>query len=317
MDRFALPRLILSLIALALLASGCGPRAASGPAATTARSQPKPEPIRTFKLVGKVLKVEADSGLVTIHHEAIPGYMPAMPMPFEVKDRTLLDDIQPGDQVEGTLRVEPADSYLTDLSVTVPAPPPALKLDLSDGTAKLRPSLPRLEPGREVPDFTMTTQDGQPLRLADLRGEAVALTFIYTRCPLPNFCPRMDQKFGELARMLRTTPGHGAGVRLLSVSFDPEHDTPEVLRRHAASRGARPPLWTFAVAAHDELRKVAEPLGLTYGPTGDQVIHNLTTALIGPDGRLIRRLEGSAWDPADAFRALRAARRPGEAGRRR
>jgi protein SCO1/2 len=119
----------------------------------------------------------------------------------------------------------------------------------------------------------------------------------------------MDQKFAELARMLRTSTGRGSGVRLLSVSFDPEHDTPEVLKRHAASRGARPPLWTFTVAEHAELRKVAEPLGLSYGPTGDQVIHNLSTAIIGPDGRLVRRLEGSGWDPADAFRIIRAARR--------
>ncbi len=123
-----------------------------------------------------------------------------------------------------------------------------------------------LEPGEPVPDFAMTTQDGKTLRLSDLRGKVVVLTFIYTRCPLPDFCPLMDGKFAELARTVAAVPGRAEQVRLLSVSFDPEHDTPEVLAKHAKLRGAKPPLWTFAVASHEELRKVAAPLGLTYGP---------------------------------------------------
>src|SRR5262249_51266846 len=138
--------------------------------------------------------------------------------------------------------------------------------------------------------------------LADLRGQVVVLTFIYTRCPLPNFCPMQDQKFARLASLLGATRERAGAVRLLSVSFDPEHDTPEVLAGHARIKGAKPPLWTFAVATHEELRKVAEPLGLTYGPTKDEVIHNLVTAVIDPAGRLVALERGGSWSPQEGFR---------------
>ena len=143
-----------------------------------------------------------------------------------------------------------------------------------------------LKPGEPVPDFAMTTQDGSTLRLSDLRGEVVVLTFIYTRCPMPEFCPAMDAKFAELARRISAAPGRSDRVRLLSVSFDPEHDTPEVLAAHAARRGARPPLWTFAAASHRSWPRSPGPLGLTYVPGTREIEHNLRAAVIGPDGRL-------------------------------
>jgi protein SCO1/2 len=226
-------------------------------------------------------------------------------MPFNVPDRADLDDVRPGDRVEGTLRVGPTSSALTGLTVTDPAPPQALSLDLSGGEAKLRPKTPLLEPGQAVPDFAMTTQDGRTLRLSDLRGKVVVLTFIYTRCPLPDFCPLMDRKISELASLVGPDSERAQKVRLLSVSFDPEHDTPEDLARHAKAMGARPPLWTFAVASHVELQKVAEPLGLSYGPTEREIIHTLSTAVIGPDGRLVRLERGRSWTPAKLFQDVR------------
>ncbi|HEX8203228.1 MAG TPA: SCO family protein, partial [Isosphaeraceae bacterium] len=225
--------------------------------------------VEAHQLVGVVLGVDRDEGVVRIRHEAIPGVMPAMAMPFTLKDRDVLADLQEGDEVEGTFRArfvgaELADYELADLVVTRPAEPPELTLDLSGGTPVLRPKQPVLRVGEPVPDFAVTTQDGRPLRLGELRGRVVVLTFLYTRCPLPDFCPLLDRKFAELAARLGPDPVRADRVRLLSVSFDPEHDTPEVLARHARPLGARPPLWTFAVAGHDELRRVAEPLGLMY-----------------------------------------------------
>jgi protein SCO1/2 len=155
-----------------------------------------------------------------------------------------------------------------------------------------------------VPDFAMTLQDGRTLRLSELRGKIVVLTFIYTRCPLPNFCPLMDKNFAELARWVQAVPARAEEVRLLSVSFDPEHDTPEVLAAHAQLRGAKPPVWQFAAASHDELRKVAGPLGLSYAPTGNEIIHGLTTAVIGPEGRLARLVEGNRWTPDELRRTI-------------
>jgi protein SCO1/2 len=133
------------------------------------------------------------------------------------------------------------------------------------------------------------------------------LTFIYTRCPLPDYCPAIDGKFRRLADRLSQVKGRAEGVRLLSVSFDPEHDTPEALRKHAALVGARPPLWTFAVASHEERRKVAERLGLMYGPMPNEIVHNLCTAVVAPDGTLARLevgASGKSWEPDDLLRTV-------------
>src|SRR5262249_35001926 len=158
-----------------------------------------------------------------------------------LKDRSLLDDVRPGDEVEGSLRVEREggevrDYELTDLVVSRPAPPPALKLELSGGPPGVTPLPNVLKPGDPVPDFAMTGQDGRPFRLADLRGKVLPLTFIYTRCPLPGFCPRMDRKFAEASSQAAAGPGRADRLRFLSVSFDPEHDTPDVLARHARTQ---------------------------------------------------------------------------------
>ncbi len=267
--------------ALLLLAAlcGCGPRA-------------RPPAARTYPLRGQVVRVDRQTGTVAIRHEAIPGFMPAMTMPFDLTGQELLEDLQPGDKVRGVLRIEHGHSKLTLLEITemaLEAPPQP-------------EALPALLPlGAAVPDFTMTTQDGRGQRLSDLRGHVVVLTFIYTRCPLPDFCPLTDQKMGRLAALIGAVPSRAAHVRLLSVSFDPDHDTPEVLARHARLRSAAPPLWTFAVATHDELRKVAESLGLTYGPTGHEIVHTLSTAVIAPDGTLARLERGQSWTPAGLF----------------
>ncbi len=115
----------------------------------------------------------------------------------------------------------------------------------------------------------------------------------------------MDQKFAELARRLNRSPDRARQVRLLSVSFDPEYDTPQVLSEHARRLGAEPPGWTFAVADHEELRKVAEPLGLSYAPMSDQIRHSLSTALIAPDGTLIQLETGNSWRPEDLYGEIR------------
>lgn len=295
----------------AALQSGCtgpeppaAPPVAAGPSAAEA-----PAAGRRYPLAGVVRGVDADSGVVTIRHEEIPGFMKAMTMPFDLDDRALLEELRPGDEVEGTLVVEGDASRLIDLAITRPATGPTLTLDLSGGPPRLRPAAARLEPGQLVPDFTVTTQAGERLALSDLRGKVVLLTFIYTRCPLPDFCPALDRKFAAVADRLSSVPGRAEQIRLLSVSFDPEHDTPATLAEHAAIQGARPPLWTFAVAEHDELRKVAEPLGLMYGPTKDEIVHNRCIAVIGPDGRLAELYtDGPARDvsPTDLVKAAYA-----------
>lgn len=294
---------------------GCSPGDVAGPgpaAAPKAKAATEPTTTKTYTLVGVVRKVDANAKEVLIAHEAIPGFMGAMTMPFSLKDPALLEDVRPGDEVEGPLRVIKEgglvkDYELVDLVVTRPALAEPATVGTSGRTLTMEPAPKRLEPGQEVPDFTMTTQDGRSLRLSDLRGHVVVLTFIYTRCPLPDFCPAMDRKFIELAGKVSASPKRAAQVRLLSVSFDPEHDTPEVLRKHAAIQGARPPLWTFAVASHPELAKVASPLGLMYGPSKDEIIHNLCTAIIDPGGKLVQLTVGATnknWSASDIFKVI-------------
>ncbi len=258
---------------------------------------------RTYTLKGKVRRVDPATGEVTIAHEAIPGFMPAMVMPFTIKAKGGLDDVRAGDEVEGALRVVSEgglvrDYELADLNVTRPAlaePPPPLDLG-----ARPKP----LEPGQAVPDFAVTLQDGSTLRLSDLRGKVVALTFIYTRCPLPDFCPALDTKFADLARRISAHPDRVAAVRLLSISFDPTHDTPEVLRNHAKLRGSRPPLWSYGVASEPELARIAAPLGLNFAAAGGQIEHNLCTAIIAPDGTLARLEPGRDWTPASVVKEI-------------
>jgi protein SCO1/2 len=195
-------------------------------------------------------------------------------------------------------------SELVDIKVTRRAGDAALKVDLSGGAARLELKHALLEPGQPVPDFMMTTQEGETLRLSELRGHVVVLTFIYTRCPLPDFCPLIDRKFAELAGKIAPVASRAEGVRLLSVSFDPDHDTPEVLRQHARRQGAQPPFWTFAVASNEELAKVGPPLGLVYWPDQNEIGHNLITALIDQEGKLVRLERGKKWEPAELFKAI-------------
>jgi protein SCO1/2 len=265
--------------------------------------------VTDYHLKGVVKKVEFER--VRIAHEAIPGFMDAMLMPFPYKDNEFLKTLKIGDVVEGTLRVVKedgvvADYDLRDLEVTLPAAP-RMVLDVSKGKASLRPEPKRLEVGQAVPDFSMTTQDGKQVKLSDLRGNVIVLTFIYTRCPLPDFCPLMDRKFSELAQRIGAIPERALRIRLISLSFDPEHDTPEVLAKHARIRGAAPPLWSFAVAAHEELAKIAGPLGLFYDPHTNEIAHNLCTAIIDSEGKLARLEVGTTrnkWENVDLLKSI-------------
>jgi protein SCO1 len=297
--------------------SGGGAAELSGPQATPAAGPPKESAVEVteYQLKGVVRKIEKAFDSVTIRHEAIPGFMPAMQMPFHYKDRTFLDKLRPGDTVEGTLRVERAQGAvreyeLLSLSVTKAATPaPAIALDISRKQALMREEPRRLEIGDPVPDFAMTSQDGQTVKLSDLRGHVVVLTFIYTRCPLPDFCPLMDKKFSDLAQRIGVFPARANKIRLISLSFDPEHDTPDLLRKHAQVRGATPPLWSYAVASHAELAKIGGSLGLFYQPGDNEIAHNLCTAIIDAAGKLARLeigTERNKWSSTDLQKTIYA-----------
>lgn len=263
-----------------------------------------------YTITGIVREVNADRKRVVVRHEEIPGFMPLMTMPLPVDSAEMLRDVYPEDEIEAKLMVEfrggeVVDYRLIDLFVTQEAPSGKVLDPLTGELKSVEEKPKRLVPGDPFPDLTLRTQEGKTIKISDLRGKWVVLTFIYTRCPLPNYCPRMDNRFRELAGLLRAAPARAEGTRLLSISFDPEHDTPEVLARHAAALGAVPPLWTFAAANHDELAREGPKLGLVYGPREGEIVHNLCTAIIDPEGRLARLDADEKSNEATAAELLR------------
>ena len=272
---------------------------AAGLAACLAGCANVPEP-RVYELRGQVLEVRPERSEVIVRHEDIPDFMPAMTMPFQVDDDALLEGKTPGDLVTATLVVEEVRAYLSTLEVTGHA-----DLDLA-------PELPAitnaslLSLGDTVPDDPVIDAGGDTWSLSALRGHRVALTFVYTRCPLPDFCPLMDRNFVVVQEAIHTTP-ELADVHLVSVSIDPGFDTPAVLSAHAGGLGADPAVWHFVTT--DAIADFAAPFGVTAAQDPDdaiQIVHNLRTAVIDPLGRLVTVRNGNTWTPTDLLDDLQA-----------
>jgi protein SCO1/2 len=212
MFRYPIPWLVTLLLASASCSSSDDqPR--TGPSREPSSGSSVGIRDRDYPLVGIVEELDRESGRVVIRHEAIPGFMPAMAMPFDLKGQEVLDDLQVGDKVEGRLIVSAESSRLTDVVITALADPKAV---VSGRAGEGTGGRPPLMPGGAVPDFAMTTQTGETLRLSELRGKVVVLTFIYTRCPLPEFCPLMDRKFGELTSRRRFGSSRSASTRSMT-----------------------------------------------------------------------------------------------------
>lgn len=245
---------------------------------------------------GKVVSSDASKGEVTLDHEAIPGFMEAMTMPYKLKDPSILSELHPGDVLTADVLVSQSDDadVLLDHIVVVAQS----KLDYRPAVVYHVPA-----PGDIVPDFKMRNQDGRTIRLSQFRGKNLLVTFIYTRCPLPNFCPLVTRNFATIEKQLAASPRLHGKTHLLCVSFDPEHDTPERLRAYGATyigSDAKDAFadWDFAVPEKPALLDMAKffDVGITNEP--DQTItHTLSTTLIGPDGKVIRFYPGNDWTP--------------------
>ncbi|HEY3349663.1 MAG TPA: SCO family protein [Thermoanaerobaculia bacterium] len=284
-------------LALGLAAAlGCGRSEAPKPAPPSAE---KPYPLK-----GVVVSVDPGAAKVIVRHEEIQGYMDAMTMPFNVAEPKMLAELRPGDEIEAKLVVGEKASRLEGIVVS--------RRGASTSTQTIPEQGPYGKPGDAAPATVLTGQDGKPLSLADFKGKAVALTFIFTRCPLPEFCPRMNAQFAEMETLLAKEPALYAKTQLLSVSFDPEHDTPEVLREYRERflkgvRGVAPAHWRFATGAPDRIKEFTGFFGLTYLKSGEQFVHSLSTAVIGPDGKVFSVRRGNDWEPPAVIEDLRKA----------
>ena len=260
-------------------------------------------PARRYQLKGQIVAVDPARQELTIKHQDIPGFMPAMTMAFKVWEPRLMASRVPGELVTATLVVSGTDAHLRDVARTgfspsVDAPPATRVMNL-------------LEPGAAIRDATLVDETGTRHRLEDWRGRVLAVTFIYTRCPLPNFCPVMDRHFRAVQEQVRADPALRGGVQLLSVSFDPEHDRPAVLMKHAVKLGADPAVWHFLTGNREDVEAFAAQFGVSVmrDPTApDELVHNLRTAIIDGEGKLISILGGSEWAPADLVAEIRRAR---------
>ena len=258
----------------------------------------------TYQLTGQILAVKPDTNEVLVKHEDIPGFMPAMTMPYVVKDPGLLKDRVPGDLITATLTVDSTLAHLTAITKTGSAPIP----DDARTTIPAAAGVELLRPGDVVPDTPLTNQDGQVVSLKDFSGDATAVTFIYTRCPLPQYCPLMDRRFAEVQALAAKDLSIAGKVRLLSVSFDPRFDRAAVLRQHARTLQADPRVWTFATAEEAVVDRFAARFGVNViREANDTITHNLRTAVIDPSGRVTALLDNNAWTADDLVRELKAA----------
>ena len=259
----------------------------------------QPKPAKRYPILAEVISVEPDRKLITVKHGDIPGLMPAMTMTYQVADPKQIEKLQPGDKISADLVVSEDIGRLEKIEL------------VSKGDGKASPGSTQRIPEKndEVPDFALLNQDGKLVHFHEFRGKTLLVTFIYTRCPLPDFCPRMNENFRAVQKLLETTPAATQRVVFLSISFDPKHDTPAVLKHYGSiyrktAPGGKPFEWQFAAPSEKDLPAVAQFFGLVVQPEQAQIVHSLSTTLIGPDGRVLDWYSGNDWNPADVAQAI-------------
>ena len=253
-----------------------------------------------FEVTGVLLKYEK-SGELTVSHDAIPGYMDAMAMPFTPRRAEDAAGIRPGDRIAFRLTVSETGSFIDKIRVLSAARRDA-------GLMRSPTERLLIQVGMPIPDFTLFDQHGDRRTLHSLNGQVVVLTFIYTRCPLPDYCPRMMLNFREVSQRLRERMGNG--ITLLTITFDPRYDSSEVLARYARFHGVSGPGWYLLTGSAEEIQKVTEAFGIEFWPEEGLFTHTLQTAVIDAHGRLFGTLEGkdySVQQLADLVQAALAA----------
>jgi protein SCO1/2 len=276
--------LVLSVIALALCLGVACRRSGSE---------------KRYDFKGKVIVVEPDKHLVTVSHEDIKGYMPAMTMPFTVKSESDLQILAPDDEITATLVIDGKHSWLEDLIIT-----------RQSATAPAMPGAQMAKEGDEVPNFTLRNEDDREIHIKNYRGKALLLTFIYTRCPVPDYCTLMSNNFAQIDRALGQNPELYGKTHLLSISIDPDYDTPKVLRSYGAAHTERYQNetfahWEFATGTSEQVKEIAQFFGLTYIPEKDQIIHALRTVIIDPQGKVAKIYRGNEWKPEEVVEELK------------
>ena len=255
-----------------------------------------------YAVKGVFLESRNNGGKAVIRHETIPGYMDAMTMPFNVRQPDELKSLKPGDQITFRLNVADTEDWIDEIhrtgtSLSVALPPKEIASELN--------------PGAPVPDCVLTNQSGRAFRLGEFKGRALAFTFFFSRCPLPTFCPRMNNNLAAVQAALQADATH-TNWQLLSISFDPQFDTPAQLASHAALYKADTNHWNFATARPDVIRELSGAFGLMVISDGASFSHNLRTVVVDPAGRVRKVFADNEWAPEELANEMRNAmnRRP-------
>jgi len=285
-------RWILSLIAIALLfLSACDQAPESRAAANPSVAQTTTQQI--FQVKGVVVSVKPKEKSIEVKHEEIPGYMPAMTMPFDVRDTNELAGLAPGDSIAFRMLVTDTDGWIDQIrkmaASTTNSPP-------ITGPFRLVRDVEPLGIGDTLPEYHFTNQLGEVISTAQFKGGVLAITFLFTRCPFPTFCPLMSNHFAEAQKKLLEMPGAPKNWHLLTISFDPEFDKPSILKAYAERYKYDPTHWDFATGALIDITALSEQVGLNFwhDETGN-ISHNLRTVVINSSGRVHKIFSGNQW----------------------
>jgi protein SCO1/2 len=286
------------LLPMAAMMCGCRQQNSTSQTATSTA-------VTSYDLRGKVVSVDVQDGMVTVDHEAVPGFMDAMTMTYRLKDANVATELHPGDHITAKLLVgkDDEDVMLDQIVITSQAKP-----DYKPIASYHVP-----QPGETVPDFSFLNQNGRTRHMHDYSGRVVLITFIYTRCPLSDFCVRMSRNFAEIDKTLSADATLYSRTHLLSVSFDPAYDTPAVLRSYGGAYTGRYTKetfahWEFAAIPKQELDKVEEYFDLGVTPEKDHTLsHSLSTMVVGRDGKVVAWYPTNDWSPNDVVSVIRKA----------
>ena len=268
--------------------------------------------VQTFQVKGVITKLFSDNKSVEIRHEEVTNYMPAMTMPFEVKNPRELSGLKANDSVTFRLSVTDTDSWIDHIKKVEGKS--LTELPATNGF-RFVPDVEPLQVGDALPEYHFTNQLGQAVSTSQFKGQALAVTFIFTRCPLPNFCPRMSSNFEQVQSNLlssgtASSPEPSTNWHLLTISFDPEFDTPAVLKSYAELHHADPAHWSFLTGAPADIRAISDQFGQSFWKDETGAInHNLRTVVVDASGKIQKIFTGNSWTPDELAAALREAAR--------
>jgi protein SCO1 len=254
---------------------------------------------RVFEVRGVVQALRPNEQNAIIYHEAIPDYMPAMTMPFSVKDWNEMEGLRPGDHITFHFVVTPDDSWMEGVAKMDPAEIEARSASNRSENPKPPPLLDQWKIGTLISNDTLINHRSEPVQLSQFAGQALAITFTFTRCTEPGFGPWLQEQFAQTARILSSSGS--SHWQLLTITLDPAHDTPELLNAHAHDL---PSQWQFLTAAPETIERLAQQAGVVHWTRHGKILHNLRTVIVSPDGRVRKTLKGNDWAPDDLASSL-------------